>query len=84
MTRRENTNNPQVLVDRTGSNATFCNSLVIHRELQNVVYMKKNRCSRKRGEGPVHKYLWVICIFSSCHKILLYNAENILTDIRRK
>ena len=22
---------------------------VIHRELQNVVYMKKNRCSRKRG-----------------------------------
>ena len=31
---------------------------VIHRELQNVVYMKKNRCSRKRGEGPVHKYLW--------------------------
>ena len=30
---------------------------VIHRELQNVVYMKKNRCSRKRGEGPVHKYL---------------------------
>ena len=33
---------------------------VIHRELQNVVYMKKkNRCSRKRGEGPVHKYLWL-------------------------
>ena len=32
--------------------------LVIHRELQIVVYMKKNRCSRKRGEGPVHKYLW--------------------------
>ena len=30
---------------------------VIHRELQNVVYMNKNRCSRKRGEGPVHKYL---------------------------
>ena len=37
---------------------------VIHRELQNVLYMKKNRRKKKidvqekkKGEGPVHKYL---------------------------
>ena len=23
------------------------------------LHEKKNRCSRKRGEGPVHKYLWL-------------------------
>jgi hypothetical protein len=30
---------------------------VIHRELQNVVYMKKKLMFKKKGEGPVHKYL---------------------------
>ena len=29
---------------------------VIHRELQNVVYMKKKSMFKKKGEGPVHKY----------------------------
>ena len=60
---------------------------VIHRELQNVVYMKKNiDVQEKGGGGPVHNYLWrwVICIFSSCHKILLNKVENILTDVRWK
>ena len=37
---------------------------VIHRELQNVVYMEKYQCSRKRWEGPVHKYLWIIHVFT--------------------
>ena len=38
---------------------------VIHRKLQNVVYMKKKSMLKKRGDGqseapkgPVHKYLW--------------------------
>jgi hypothetical protein len=30
---------------------------VIHRELQNVVCMKKKSMFKKKGEGPVHKYL---------------------------
>jgi hypothetical protein len=39
---------------KPGMDRNYC-LFVIHRELQNVVYMTKNRCSRKRGEGPV---LW--------------------------
>ena len=52
---------------------------VIHRELQNVIYMKTNINVQEKG-GRVLS----ICIFSSCHKILLYKVENILTDVRRK
>ena len=45
---------------------------VIHRELQNVVYMEKNRCSRKRREGPVHKYLCMVgCLLFICFLIRL-------------
>jgi hypothetical protein len=31
---------------------------VIHRELQNVVYMNKKSMFKKKGEVPVQKYLW--------------------------
>jgi hypothetical protein len=49
-------------------------------------WKKISMFQEKGGGGPVHNYLWlwVICIFSSCHKILLYKVENILTDVRRK
>jgi hypothetical protein len=50
---------------------------VIHRELQNVVYMKKNRCSRKRGEGPVNKYLWFVIVLISI--FLFIKATNSFT-----
>ena len=52
---------------------------VIHRELQNVIYMNKNRCSRKRGEGPVHKYLWLWE-----QNILLWEQDIILRKQDRK
>jgi hypothetical protein len=39
---------------------------------------------QSRHVFTVNNYLWVICIFSSCHKILLHKVENILTDVRRK
>ena len=52
---------------------------VIHRELQNVIYMKTNiNVQEKRGR------VLSICIFSSCHNILLNKVENILTDVRWK
>jgi hypothetical protein len=32
---------------------TFVCHPVVHRKLQNVVYMKKNRCLKKRGGGAI-------------------------------
>ena len=38
---------------------------------------KKNRCSRKRGEGPVNKYLWFVIVLISI--FLFIKATNSFT-----
>jgi hypothetical protein len=56
---------------------------VIHRELQNVVYMKKKSMFKKKGEGAVHKYLWFEYIVYILIKIIINNKCIQVSHLRK-